>query len=108
MGNVQGGDDDEDAQRNERSMFIQPLKRNKSVVLADWEHRSCTTICHIPQECKDERVHGERIADARRHCVACSTLTRIKCTNCNIFCCISGENEENCFWRVHNLQDFRK
>ena len=55
-------------------------------------------------------VNGRRegsIRDVRLNCYVCQRKASTSCASCSVTLCTYGENQnDNCFWRFHNLDDF--
>lgn len=46
------------------------------------------------------------VGDERRICPVCKIRSRLRCKECNVHLHIDGDNENNCWWKYHNEEDF--
>ena len=98
--NDDDSDDDESVapkRKDKQEVDLQPRKRSKGWLKAltrlDGNHTP--SISHL--------------ADDRGMCVCgCGNKSQAKCLECNAFLCISGKNYHNCWWKFHNLENFRE
>jgi hypothetical protein len=87
-------DDDDEKESEEEDVLSEPVvqKAKRSKTLARSSERLCKT--HCPSVSKG--VRGTCMG-------GCGARPRSTCVDCDVFLCITGTGENNCFWRYHNL-----
>ena len=60
--------------------------------------------CHWPST----KLRSNSARLARGLCKVCNTKSTVRCMNCDEFLHVDDEREDNCFFRFHNLKNFKK
>ena len=96
-------EDDEQTEEDEM-IVLQTNKRMKKEIVADFIGRN--TGFHYTSVMTDIYEDEQRI-DCRRSCIVCSMRTSHICVTCNVYCCNNGLMLDNCYYRLHKLENFK-
>ena len=74
-------------------------------LIANWEKRLTGqhTVHHVPPTITKNKIKLEN----RMGCIVCRKgKTRHMCLECDVFCHISGETDDNCWYKLHSHRKF--
>ena len=108
---VNDEDDSDDDDRDDDSDEEVPVEEKKARVRAnDWIGEDSRLKCDTPHTPFKVSCSNP---DERRRCVVCrddnkSKKSFVMCTECDAFLHIDDKGKNSCWWRFHNMKNFKK